>query len=137
MRAAGVVSAMDEALASGDALVLFAEGTTSPGLAVLPFKSSAFAAIVTAGIAVQPVTIVLEAVDGRPLGAGDEALRDRYAYHGDMHLGPHLWRFLQSHGACLRLHFHPPVATAAWPDRKAIAAEVHRRVAAALAGAAA
>jgi len=132
-RAAGVVSDLDDALASGDALVLFPEGTTSAGTAVLPFKSSAFAACVAARVLVQPVTILLESVDGRELGPGSGPLRDRYAYHGDMHLAPHLRDFLRTSGACLGIRFHPPIDPRDWPDRKALAAEAWRQVARGLA----
>lgn len=127
--ARGVVSVVDAALAEGDALILFAEGTTSDGTRVLPFKSSAFAAIAGAGVEVQPVTIVLESVDGRAVETAPAVLRDAYAYYGDMHLGPHLWRFLQLQGACVSLRFHRPLATAPGSDRKALATEANGWVA--------
>ena len=132
--ALGVVTGVDAALADGDALILFAEGTTSDGSRVLPFKSSAFAAIVGAGVPVQPITLVLDAVDGRAIGDASSPLRDAYAYYGDMHLGPHLWRFLQRRGACVSVRFHAPIDVAAWPDRKALASEANRRISLGLAG---
>ena len=134
-RAAGVVSAIDAALAAGDALVLFAEGTTSDGVEVLPFKSSAFAPFAAASVRVQPVTITLVSVDGQTVGPGPGQLRDRYAYHRDMHLAPHLRAFLGLSGAQVRLRFHPPLDAAACADRKALAHEVRRQVADALAAA--
>lgn len=129
-RAAGVVSAMDAALADGDALILFPEGTTSPGDRVLPFKSSAFAALVAAGpsLRIQPVTLELLCVDGAPVEAGPGPRRDGYAYHADMSLGPHLLAFMRTSGARLRVHFHAPLDAAAWSDRKALARDAWQRV---------
>jgi len=136
-RAVGVVSAIDAALAAGDALVLFAEGTTSDGVDVLPFKSSAFAPFAAASVRVQPVTITLVAVDGKAVGPGPGPLRDCYAYYRDMHLAPHLRAFLGLSGAKLRLRFHPPLDAAACADRKALAQATRHRVVGGLANAAA
>jgi 1-acyl-sn-glycerol-3-phosphate acyltransferase len=133
-RAAGVVSAMDAALADGDALILFPEGTTSPGDRVLPFKSSAFAALVAAGpsLRIQPVTLQLLCVDGAPVEAGPGPGRDGYAYHADMSLGPHLFAFMRTSGARLRVHFHAPMDASAWGDRKTLARAAWQRVSAGL-----
>lgn len=64
-----------ERLAKGDAMVLFAEGTTSDGNRVLPFKSSLFGAAQLAlrdtdthRVLVQPVSIAYTKVHGLPLG---------------------------------------------------------------------
>jgi 1-acyl-sn-glycerol-3-phosphate acyltransferase len=127
-RAAGVVSTIAAALATGDALILFAEGTTSDGVAVLPFKSSAFAPFAAASVRVQPVTLSLLSVDGQAVESGDGPLRDAYAYYGDMHMAPHLLGFLRLGGARVRLRFHPPVDAADCADRKALSHEVRRRV---------
>jgi 1-acyl-sn-glycerol-3-phosphate acyltransferase len=132
-RAAGVVSAMEAAIAAGDALILFPEGTTSPGHRVLPFKSSAFAALAGASLRIQPVTLVLEAVDGQAVEAGPGPRRDGYAYHGDAVLGPHLLAFMRGSGATLRVVFHAPIDAAATPDRKLLAQLAWRSVDAGLA----
>jgi 1-acyl-sn-glycerol-3-phosphate acyltransferase len=131
-RAAGVVSAIDAALADGDALILFPEGTTSAGDRVLPFKSSAFAAPLASPrpVLVQPVSLCLLAVDGSAVEAGPGPRRDRYAYHADMRLLPHLLAFMRTSGAHLRVRFHPPIDAAAWSDRKALALEAWRHVSA-------
>ena len=119
-RAGEVGAALAEALGGDHGLCLFPEGTTSDGARVLPFKSSVFAPLLTAtDVVVQPVRIELLSVDGRDIAAGGE--RDRYAYYGDDSLVPHLWRFLRGRGAELRVHFLPPIAVAAVPERKALA----------------
>ena len=109
-------------------LLIFAEGTTSDGAQVLPFKSAAFAALAARpGTRVQPVRIELLAVDGTALADGAE--RARYAYFGGASLLPHLWRFLRGRGARLRVHFLKPRTVLAGEDRKRLARECWRAVA--------
>ena len=127
-RAGEVGDALAQALASEHGLLLFPEGTTSDGAAVLPFKSSVFAPLVAiAGLRVQPVRIELLAVDGLAITAGGE--RDRYAYHGDATLLPHLWRFMAGRGAELRVSFLAPIVVGADSERKALAADAWAQVA--------
>lgn len=104
-------------------LVLFAEGTSSNGGSILPFKSSLFDIFLDKNIRhqplIQPLTLSLLAVDDRP--ATTPAIRDHYAYYGETVLLPHLWRFAGLKGARLRLTFHEPLDPAAFEDRKALA----------------
>ena len=100
-------------------LVLFAEGTSSNGAQVLPFKSTLFQLLLTSDITIQPFTLSLTHVDGKPVQ--EPAQRDRYAYYGDTVLAPHLWEFAKSKGAALTLTFHEPLDRAAHPDRKSLA----------------
>jgi 1-acyl-sn-glycerol-3-phosphate acyltransferase len=119
-----------QAVASGRNLIIFAEGTSSDGSRVLPFKSGLFSLAIEAAaerdLLVQPVTIALAEVDGRPADAA--AVRDLYAWHGDMTLPPHLWHFLKLKGARIRLHFHPARAAAKYSDRKALCADCYTDV---------
>ncbi len=62
------VALMRERLRSGRSIILCAEGTTSDGLTILPFRTSLFAAAVEA-TQVQPVVIRYALPDGRPLTA--------------------------------------------------------------------
>jgi 1-acyl-sn-glycerol-3-phosphate acyltransferase len=119
-RAGDVGAIVAAALADDHGLCLFPEGTSSDGSRVLPFKSSVFAPLLGVRDAiVQPVRIELLSVDGRAIAEGGD--RDRYAYHGDATLVPHLWRFLRGRGASLRVHFLAPIAVQAAPDRKRLA----------------
>lgn len=129
-RAPEVVAAMRAALAVEHRLVLFAEGTTSGGSRVLPFKSSAFAPLTDPAlqdVAIQPVTIELLAVDGRAIDDGGD--RDRYAYHGDATLLPHLVGFMRGSGASVRMTFHAPLQRLPDDTRKTLAASAHASVA--------
>jgi 1-acyl-sn-glycerol-3-phosphate acyltransferase len=117
-------------------VVLFAEGTTSSGERVAPFKSSLLAPFLGAAAAVQawqlqPFTLQIVSVDGRALSAGGD--RDIYAFHGGMQAGPHVSRFLRLSGARVRITFHAPIAIPPGTDRKALAQRVHAIVASPLA----
>ncbi|PPU95748.1 1-acyl-sn-glycerol-3-phosphate acyltransferase [Xanthomonas hyacinthi] len=117
-------------------VVLFAEGTTSSGEHVAAFKSSLFSLFLGGDTnarpwTLQPFTLELLSVDGRPLAHGGE--RDAYAFYGAMQAGAHAMRFLGMSGAVLRVTFHAPIAIAPGTQRKALAQQVHAVVAAVLA----
>jgi len=87
-------------LQEGDAMVLFAEGTTGDGNRLLEFKSTLFGAAqyvmketTQAEIAVQPVAIRYVSLHGIPLGRRG---RNYAAWTGDEELGPHLSYFVRS-----------------------------------------
>ncbi|HYM85135.1 MAG TPA: lysophospholipid acyltransferase family protein [Pseudoxanthomonas sp.] len=134
--AASAAMALSGVMGHGNNLLLFAEGTTSSGSTVAPFKSSLFS-LFTGGSpeahvawTVQPFTLVLQAVEGHALR--DDGDRDLYAYHGDMDAGAHVQQFLRSRGAQLLLVLHAPISVAAGTDRKTLAALTHAVVASAL-----
>ncbi|NVK35950.1 MAG: 1-acyl-sn-glycerol-3-phosphate acyltransferase [Rhodobacteraceae bacterium] len=82
-----------ERMREGDAMVLFAEGTSSDGNMVLPFRSALLGAATKAQgedtkVWVQPLTIVYHSLHGMPMG---RVWRPRVAWYGDMELGEHLW----------------------------------------------
>lgn len=119
-------------LEQGKSLILFAEGTSTRGETVLPFKSSMFSLALAANaenLPIQPFTIELLEVDGKPhLG---KELRDIYAWDRDnpIDLGPHCWNFLQTKGARVKIYFHEPVLASQYPDRKIMASEIREIVA--------
>ena len=117
------------AVSSGGVVVLFAEGTSSDGSAVLPFRPSLFEVLMTSavdGTEVQGFTLRLLDVDGRD--ATDAVVRDLYAYHRDMSLLPHLRAFLRLQGARLHVIFHPAMTPSMFADRRMLAARLHDQV---------
>jgi lyso-ornithine lipid O-acyltransferase len=127
---------MLDRLASGENLMLFAEGTSTDGSAVAPFKSSLFgiAEDPPPGIdlAVQPVSIsYTRALNGKPLVG---RWRELYCWFGEATMLPHLWRMVSLPGAEVELRFHEPIA-AAGMNRKELARRAQASVAAGVAAA--
>lgn len=119
-------------LRQGDAMFLFAEGSTGDGNLLLPFKTTLFgAASMTVGqgvaesVAIQPVAIAYTRIHGLPMGRRH---RLRASWIGDTPLFPHLVALLREGGVDVELHFGEPVEYAAGSSRKAVAREVERRV---------
>ena len=107
-------------LQAGDRLVIFAEGTSSDGSTVLPFKSSLLALAEqmrsNTAFVVQPVTVQYDRLaDGTVI---DGPLRGLYGWYGDAEFGRHLKRAFGLTGAHLRITFHPPIRAEQIQDRK-------------------
>ena len=117
-------------LEEGDNLILFPEGTSSDGNAVLPFKSALFsvAQVEPNGrpLLVQPVSIAYTRLDGMPVG---RALRPYFAWYGDMTLAPHFWEVAGLGHTTVDVIFHPPVTIAEYESRKALAEHCYKVVA--------
>jgi len=119
--------ALAERLAANDALILFPEGTSGDGTFVLPFKSALFSVVFNRDqpITVQPVSLAYTRLDGLPIG---RQLRPFFAWYGDMPLASHVWYLLGLGVVEAVVEFHPPVAVADFPSRKALAEFCHERV---------
>ncbi|HMA13473.1 MAG TPA: lysophospholipid acyltransferase family protein [Kiloniellaceae bacterium] len=130
---------MGRRLEAGDDLVLFPEGTSGDGNAVLTFKSALFSVAERRPrgevLTVQPVSIAYTRLDGLPLG---RYLRPFFAWYGDMDLGPHLWHAIGLGRVTVVVEFHEPVDLDRFGSRKALGdycyEVVSRGVAAALSG---
>ena len=127
---------MLDRLAAGENLMLFAEGTSTDGSGVAPFKSTLFgiAENPPPGIelAIQPVSITYaRALDGTPLLG---ARRELYCWFGEATMLPHLWRMVSLPGAEVELRFHEPIAVAGM-NRKELAQRAQAAVAAGVAAA--
>jgi 1-acyl-sn-glycerol-3-phosphate acyltransferase len=136
-RAGGQRDALATRLCAGERLILFAEGTSSSGERVLPFKSALFAALMQGdavrSIQMQPLTISYTRFrGGLTIGHG---LRPLYAWYGDMTLLPHIWSALGLPGAEVEVRFHQPVSAADFTSRKALARHAEQEVAKGLAAA--
>ncbi|MCB4767585.1 1-acyl-sn-glycerol-3-phosphate acyltransferase [Ancylobacter sp. Lp-2] len=126
-----VSEAIAARLGAGDPVVLFAEGTSSDGNRVLPFRSALVGAArpSTAGApaAIQPLAIAYVAQGGVSLG---RARRPLVAWYGDMDLAPHLMDVLRRGGIEVELRFGEPILGA---DRKAATGHAETAVRAMLA----
>lgn len=120
-----------ERLKSGDVLVLFAEGTSSTGNQILPFKTALFGALDKAlkGVneqtgesaktaTVQPLTIAYTRLSGLPMG---RQFRANVAWYGDMSLAPHLWNILKEGAIDVECVWGPAIAYEQSMSRKLLA----------------
>ena len=125
-------SAIATRLSEGDAMVLFAEGTTSDGNEVLPFRTALFGAAQMAlrnstsgSVLVQPVAVAYTRANGLPLG---RYFRPLAAWPGSVTLGPHLLAFLKEGAIDATVAFGEPIAFTGTSDRKAMARVAEVRV---------
>lgn len=119
-----------ERLDQGERVVLFAEGTSSDGNQVLPFKSSLFAAVEPNarngdGHVLQTVAIVYTRVHGLPM---NRQQRPAVAWYGDMDMLSHAWGVLKGGPLDVHVRFGAPVSMDAVGDRKKLAEYAHRMV---------
>lgn len=119
-------------LAAGDAMVLFAEGTTADGNLMLPFKSSLFGAADLAlleGTAdtvwVQPLAIAYTRFHGMAMG---RHRRTTTAWIGDASLTSHIRLLLGEGPLDAELRFGEPIPFRAGESRKELARAAEDRV---------
>ncbi len=113
-------------LTQGDAIVLFAEGTSSDGNRVLPFMTSLFAAAkpqpgeanAAPDAVVQPLSVVYTRLHGMPLGRAD---RPGVAWYGDMEMRSHAWELLKAGPLDVEIRVGDPVPLTSFADRKQLA----------------
>jgi 1-acyl-sn-glycerol-3-phosphate acyltransferase len=123
-------NAVIERLNAGERVVLFAEGTSSDGNQVLPFKSSLFAAVepnghTDRGHVLQTVAIVYTRVYGLPM---NRQQRPAIAWYGDMDMVSHAWGVLKGGPIDVHVRFGKPVSMAIVGNRKKLADHAHQRV---------
>lgn len=123
-------------LVRGEAIVLFAEGTTGDGTRLLPFRSSlvgaARAALTEPGlerIHLQPLAVSYMRRNGLPVTRRE---RPEIAWYGDMELAPHLGLFLKGGPLDVVVTWGEPIAFDSASDRKAATAEAETAVRAAI-----
>lgn len=130
-KTAAVNRSIARRLESGDALVLFAEGTTSDGTRILQFRSALIGAaqIATGNAAatsfIQPLNIAYPRIGGLPIGRAGHPL---IAWHGDMDLVPHLSDFLTLPGIDCHVTLLPTKTVESGSDRKQITREIEAEI---------
>lgn len=115
---------MVERLNAGDSLVLFAEGTSSDGNRVLPFRSALFGAVMPshgaapdAKVAMQTLSLAYTHLHGVPIGRAERPL---VGWYGDMEMAGHAWTLLRAGPLDVAIKIGPPITLATFPDRKAL-----------------
>jgi 1-acyl-sn-glycerol-3-phosphate acyltransferase len=118
---------------SGDAVVLFAEGTSSDGTRVLPFRSALIGAVHHAladsthhdKITVQPMSLAYVGFGGLPVG---RALRENVAWYGDIDLIPHFIGIFAAGAVDVTVTWGEATAYDITANRKIIARDAERAV---------
>ena len=127
-------------LADGTPVVLFAEGTSSDGNRVLPFRSALLGAVEEAAarrpasILIQPMSICYTGQHGIPMGRQHRPL---VAWYGDLDFMPHIKAFIERGAVDAVVSYGDPVAADGAADRKAMTKAAGRRRARAYCGRAA
>jgi len=121
-QAANAVKEIVRRLAGGTSVVLFAEGTSSDGNRVLPFRSALVGAVRQAAAAgsilIQPMSICYTGQHGIPMGRQHRPL---VAWYGDLDFMPHIKEFIERGAVDAVVSYGAPVAADGKADRKAMA----------------
>ena len=118
-------------MADGDAVVLFAEGTSSNGNEVLPFKSALVGAAQQAqrdtggDVYVQPVSIAYTRFHGMPMG---RQFRSMASWYGKMPIGPHIKDILSEGAIDVSIEWGEPIVVSGDTNRKALTTALEQRV---------
>jgi 1-acyl-sn-glycerol-3-phosphate acyltransferase len=108
---------------SGVSVVLFAEGTSSDGNRVLPFRTALLGAVEgTAGnggdnILIQPMSIGYTGQQGIPMGRQHRPL---VAWYGDLDFMPHIRAFIEQGAVDALVTYGEPMPADRDTDRKAM-----------------
>lgn len=118
-----VMHTIAEALAAGEAVGVFPEGTTGDGHVLLPFHANLLQAAIAAEAPVQPVALRYR--DAR------QAVSPAAAFVGDTSLAQSMWWIARAEGLVVRVQWLPAEASR-HADRRALAALLHDQIALAL-----
>lgn len=138
------VSQIVKRLNEGTSVVLFAEGTSSDGNRVLPFRSALLGSVEDAAaahvegadrIVIQPMSISYTGQQGMPMGRMQRPL---VAWYGDLDFMPHIKAFVANGAVDAVVSYGQAVPADGALDRKAMTRKLHddvrRLMAAALRG---
>jgi 1-acyl-sn-glycerol-3-phosphate acyltransferase len=117
-------------LKDGVSVVLFAEGTSSDGNRVLPFRSALLGAVEEASaqagnILIQPMSISYTGLHGIPMGRQHRPL---VAWYGDLDFLPHIKTFIEHGAVDAVVSYGEAVAADVATDRKAITKHLENSV---------
>jgi len=131
-QAAEAVNEIVNRLHGGTSVVLFAEGTSSDGNRVLPFRSTLLGAVEEAaarggpdGILLQPMSITYTGQQGIPMGRQHRPL---VAWYGDLDFIPHIKTFIERGAVDANVSYGEPVRTDGTVDRKTMTKQLEDSV---------
>lgn len=121
------VAEMVRRIKSGVSVVLFAEGTSSDGNRVLPFRSALLGAIDAESdkILIQPMSVTYTGQQGIPMGRQQRPL---VAWYGDLDFLPHIKAFIEQGAVDALVTYGEPVAADRQIDRKAMTKQLETAV---------
>lgn len=119
---ARVNDALADVLRAGGDLVVFPEGTSSDGVAVLPYRSAHFAPLEAMAARGEAPTLAPVAIS-----YSNGVRRIDVGWYGDMSFLPHLWSLMKRGRTQCHIVFGEAIETSG-KDRKTLAAETHARV---------
>lgn len=125
MRLRKDLSALTEALSEGERVMFFPEGTTGPGLPMLPMKSSLLEIARRTGATVYVFALSYPLIGDRSTPA---VATDEVAWYGDMGFFPHLWNLLKIKTTVCRLQFVGEIKPFSTGSRKAITTEIAQMI---------
>ncbi|HSK31301.1 MAG TPA: lysophospholipid acyltransferase family protein [Candidatus Limnocylindria bacterium] len=110
-------------------VLLFPEGTSTNGEAMLPFQTVPLAAPLRNRSIIVPVSITYKSIDDQPVSATN---RDRVYWYGDMDFISHFWGLLGLHGLEVLVTIQPKIECFRYKDdsagRKKLAEDCYQRV---------
>lgn len=116
------IEQMQAHLNKGERLTLFAEGTSTNGQEVKPFKSSLFAAADLGDserkVTIQPITVAYTHHAGKLMNQSE---RDFYAWYATMPFGSHFLNLFPLTSVDVTVKFHPVCFLEEFDSRKACA----------------
>lgn len=128
-RTGDAVAEIIKRIKSGVSVVLFAEGTSSDGNRVLPFRSALLGAVEetadTTSIEMQPMSICYTRQHGIPMGRQHRPL---VSWYGDLDFMPHIKAFIEQGAVDALVTYAEPVPTGRSIDRKATARQLEGTV---------
>lgn len=115
-----------ESLRQGVSVLVFPEGTSTNGTAVLPFKPMLINAALKANAPVLPLTLQYASINEQPLTNETRAL---CCWYGEMEFVSHFWRVLALDQIKVSLEVHPVLNPPHTTTAKELARLAHEKVA--------
>ena len=113
------------ALDDGFNVVLYPEGTTSDGSAVLPFRSSLFSAALACGRPILPMCIKYKSINHEPFA---ESNRDLICWYGDMSFVSHYLEVPRVRHVEVELTLMEPIEVTPKTDRRQLALQTETMI---------